>query len=445
MYVECWADDYVTSGHDVYDPDGINIFSSGTRDGSGWIPAEKTQKVGWYRVKAYRQTVWNNASGTKVTYIGRNYHDYVTNSYMKSCSSDFAKNIRGAQRVRIPSFEADGTRYPDIHPYLYGPTSVGEHSIKLEDGQLWYKRGSSDWVKITNRSRAIRDPSLAVDGGGNAYVAWEEQYWGDDWDIWFQKIPYNFAPATGTAINRNGIGSVRAFSPASEQTTQSPTLEAPILIKPKGGDTVTTRRPTFEWKAPKGMYEKYLPVWAKDKADLSNPAKRGEGRTMREAIDSTSKPNDPYSYFGYTIPYIDPALEANVLYYWTVLATTGEATVSPEAETFRCEPDFEISGVTNYPNPFNPNKEETNIRYKLSKNADEVKIRIYDITGALVVELDGDTQGEGTSMMTKYNDVKWNGRNGRGDMVMNGIYPFEVVARSGDKTVSGRGKIAVLK
>jgi len=30
-------------------------------------------------------------------------------------------------------------------------------------------------------------------------------------------------------------------------------------------------------------------------------------------------------------------------------------------------------------------------------------------------------------------------------MVMNGIYPFEVIARSGDKVVSGRGKIAVLK
>ena len=168
---------------------------------------------------------------------------------------------------------------------------------------------------------------------------------------------------------------------------------------------------------------------------------------MREAIDGVTKPDDPYAYFGYSISYITPALEANVLYYWTVLATTtGETVVSPEAETFRCEPELEISGITNWPNPFNPNKPEvTNIRYKLSKDADEVKIRIYDITGSLVTELDGKTQGEGTSMMTKYNDVDWNGKNGRGDVVVNGIYPFEVVARLGDKSVSGRGKIAVLK
>jgi flagellar hook assembly protein FlgD len=49
------------------------------------------------------------------------------------------------------------------------------------------------------------------------------------------------------------------------------------------------------------------------------------------------------------------------------------------------------------------------------------------------------------SIWDKYNDVEWDGRNGRGNMVVNGIYPFEVCARLGDKTVSGRGKIAVLK
>ena len=62
-----------------------------------------------------------------------------------------------------------------------------------------------------------------------------------------------------------------------------------------------------------------------------------------------------------------------------------------------------------------------------------VKIRIYDIAGALVNELDGTTNGEASSVWNKYNDVEWDGRNGRGDMVMNGIYPFEIVARLGDR------------
>ncbi|MGB9592061.1 MAG: FlgD immunoglobulin-like domain containing protein, partial [Candidatus Kryptoniota bacterium] len=262
---------------------------------------------------------------------------------------------------------------------------------------------------LTDYTNVDCNPAWSPDGTKVAYASYKD----GQYDIWVMQFGIN----------------TTALSIQTQQ--QTPTLE---VISPKGGKKVETRRPTFEWRAPKGAYEKYLPVWAQDKNDLSNPAKRGEGKVMRADIYQVAKSNDPYAYFAYTIPYIEPALEANVNYYWTVLATTGETTVSPEPETFQCEPDFELSGVTNYPNPFNPNKEETYIRYKLSKNADEVKIRIYDITGALVVELAGETRAEGTDIMSKYNDVRWNGKNGRGDVVVNGIYPFEVVARSGDKT-----------
>ena len=74
-----------------------------------------------------------------------------------------------------------------------------------------------------------------------------------------------------------------------------------------------------------------------------------------------------------------------------------------------------------------------------------MKIRIYDIAGSLVKELDGTTAGESSSIRNKYNDVDWDGTNGRGDKVVNGIYLFEVVAKLGENTVSGRGKIAILK
>ena len=101
--------------------------------------------------------------------------------------------------------------------------------------------------------------------------------------------------------------------------------------------------------------------------------------------------------------------------------------------------------MTNYPNPFNPNRETTSIRYRLGTDADSVTIRIYDLTGALVRELDGTAQGESSSIWSKYNDVPWDGKNGKGDKVVNGIYPFEVVVKLGDTSVSARGKIAVLK
>jgi len=435
------ADDFSPS----FSPDGNKIVFCTNRDGNyeiyvmdtnGNHPIRLTNNVAADINPKYSPD-GNNIIFSSNRDLNWGYELYL----MKADGSSLSKltNSTGSSSDNYASFSPDGTkvifssdREKSTWNYdIYIVNSDGTNLTRLTNSPTsnYYASFSPDGTKIVFASK--RDGSEEVylmDLSSNNQVR-------------ITTLGLNSAPSWSPFAPGMGGSSV------SEQVaTQSTTLEAPTLISPKTGDPpVKTRRPTFEWKAPKGMYEKYLPVWAKDKADLSNPAKRGEGRTMREAIDSTSKPNDPYSYFAYTIPYVDPALEANVLYYWTVLASTGETTVSPEAETFRCEPDFEISGVTNYPNPFNPNKEETNIRYKLSRDADEVKIRIYDITGALVVELDGDTQGEGTSMMTKYNDRKWNGRNGRGDVVMNGIYPFEVVARSGDKVVSGRGKIAVLK
>ncbi|MBI5699780.1 hypothetical protein HZC35_05745 [Candidatus Saganbacteria bacterium] len=132
-------------------------------------------------------------------------------------------------------------------------------------------------------------------------------------------------------------------------------------------------------------------------------------------------------------------------WYWRVLAVSGTEEAESDHWSFTIDPALSISGITNYPNPFNPNRERTAIRYRLGRDADEVKIRIYDITGALVNELEGSTQGESVNIWGKYNDIYWDGCNGRGDKVLNGIYPFEVVARQGDRSVSGRGKIAVLK
>ena len=75
-----------------------------------------------------------------------------------------------------------------------------------------------------------------------------------------------------------------------------------------------------------------------------------------------------------------------------------------------------------------------------------MKIRIYDITGSLVTEITNCPEtGELSSIWDKYHDVEWDGRNGRGDIVLNGVYPFEVIATSSGQTISKRGKIAVLK
>ena len=135
---------------------------------------------------------------------------------------------------------------------------------------------------------------------------------------------------------------------------------------------------------------------------------------------------DPALYsFTYAINEFDPGLDKDT-YYWKVTALATSEAATSEVWSFAIAPDLTLTDVTNYPNPFNPNREKTKLRYRLSTDASEVKIRIYDITGALVNELDGTTNGESASIWGKYNDIEWDGRNGRGDMVVNGIYPFEV-------------------
>lgn len=330
-----------------------------------------------------------------------------------------------------------------------GKTRIAGNAVWSSNGEIWFRRGTSS-VKITNSGGSCTNPCLVIDTANNdAYVAWQRSWVNmlgeTKYSTYFQKVPHNFARLTGSAL---GASVKVRTNPVQLISTNQATLEAPALISPAGDPRLETRRPTFEWKAPKGVYKDFKATWAKN-GIFSDPTQIGESPLRQENIHGTTKPEDPtHVYFGYSIPYIDPALELYpTSYQWKVSATpiTGGSAVESNIESFSCEPELEISGITNYPNPCNPNKESTKIRYKLSKDVDEVKIRIYDITGSLVTEIMGDTRGEGSSIMTKYDDVAWDGRNGRGDMVMNGIYPFEVIAKSGNKSVSGRGKIAVLK
>lgn len=88
----------------------------------------------------------------------------------------------------------------------------------------------------------------------------------------------------------------------------------------------------------------------------------------------------------------------------------------------------------NYPNPFNPTKEQTIIRYYL-KNDTNVEIRIFTLTGELVYSKRGIDSTEG------FNIWHWDGRNGEGRIVENGGYICFINA-GGEQH---KCKIAVLK
>jgi hypothetical protein len=93
--------------------------------------------------------------------------------------------------------------------------------------------------------------------------------------------------------------------------------------------------------------------------------------------------------------------------------------------------------IYNYPNPFNPDKETTTLRYSLEKNA-KVTVKIYDAGSNLVRILVEDIQQNAAEEQS----ITWDGKNGDGDIVANGVY-FFVIETSEDER--GVGKIAVLR
>ena len=105
-------------------------------------------------------------------------------------------------------------------------------------------------------------------------------------------------------------------------------------------------------------------------------------------------------------------------------------------------PASKISSLVNYPNPFRAGSESTRIRYVLTEDMD-ITAYIYSLTGNLVWQKsyprgsDG-AQGQATGYT---NEIQWDGRNGNGEIVANGMYILDI--RSGSEKQDR--KIGVVK
>ncbi|HAX61069.1 MAG TPA: hypothetical protein DCX95_00695, partial [Elusimicrobia bacterium] len=105
-------------------------------------------------------------------------------------------------------------------------------------------------------------------------------------------------------------------------------------------------------------------------------------------------------------------------------------------------PTKKISNIVNYPNPFNPEKETTTIKYVLTET-DDVLIRIFNLVGDLVYQQNITAGEEGAIGQSEgyTNEINWDGKNGNGIVAATGVYILEI--KSGkDKDVR---KIAVIK
>ncbi len=84
--------------------------------------------------------------------------------------------------------------------------------------------------------------------------------------------------------------------------------------------------------------------------------------------------------------------------------------------------DFQL--FNNYPNPFNP---ETRIKFnvsRISNEASQVRLTIYNALGHKIRELVNQQMAPGT------HEVLWNGRDETGQNVASGVYIYEMIARS---------------
>ena len=92
--------------------------------------------------------------------------------------------------------------------------------------------------------------------------------------------------------------------------------------------------------------------------------------------------------------------------------------------------------MQNYPNPFNP---ETWIPYDLPQDTDVV-IRVFDISGRIVRELDLGRKPAG-SYFTKTEAAYWDGKNTQGERVVSGLYYYQLQAG----TYNAIKKMVILK
>ncbi|MBI4368910.1 MAG: hypothetical protein HY547_01630 [Elusimicrobia bacterium] len=105
-----------------------------------------------------------------------------------------------------------------------------------------------------------------------------------------------------------------------------------------------------------------------------------------------------------------------------------------------------LSGVTSYPNPFDPARGPAKIRYTLTQDS-KVTIRIYTLSGDLVrvLEFDAGASGGQGSSAGSSNEVAWDGRNGTGAVVANGVYLAEIEAESSQGKSGKIRRIGVVK
>ncbi len=119
----------------------------------------------------------------------------------------------------------------------------------------------------------------------------------------------------------------------------------------------------------------------------------------------------------------------------TITAMDAYQNVTSKDVEFEVESDLIIRDVLNYPNPF---AEETDFYFQTSQTA-KVEIKIYTVAGRLIRNIDKGWVGVG------YNRIHWDGRDGNGDVLANGVYLYKIMVRKDDERVEKTSKCIIMR
>jgi len=132
------------------------------------------------------------------------------------------------------------------------------------------------------------------------------------------------------------------------------------------------------------------------------------------------------------------AIKPDVYYSGYIIAESDDAGTKRVFLNIKslAEAELEILELCNIPNPF---REKTAFSYYLTKDATDVYIEIFSVSGKRIKKI------EDASGHALFNEQPWDGIREDGDKIANGVYIYRVTATDGEKEVSAIEKMAVLK
>ena len=160
--------------------------------------------------------------------------------------------------------------------------------------------------------------------------------------------------------------------------------------------------------------------------------KNGENVPQDEYVIAASPTNNNLLLITYT-----PVLEPGE-YRIRLQAQDANGNISDTERTATVAGEFEIKNIANFPNPFVPGS-GTHFAYYLTESADEVSLKIYTITGRRILAIDT------LDASVSFNEFHYDGYDGDGEPLANGVYLYKFTARKGDVRKQKVGKIAVRK